>query len=212
MASEIEAMFPGLIDEPYEARGIIHSEMALIMARCRKLGVRNVIESGRARGQSTYIMAKYMPDVHVYSIEARDGEDIRFGRERLASMPNVTLLTGDGALCVEELASSAALRTAVLLDGPKGAAAVEILQECFLLPDIVVGFIHDMRKLDHGGPSPHRAAAEAAFPWRMYSDHPVLVERYAFLDTKVIEAGGPCGPEHEKQYGSYGPTVGVFLP
>ena len=44
--------------EPYEHRGILHSEMALIIHTCRRLSVEVVIESGRARGQSTYMLAK----------------------------------------------------------------------------------------------------------------------------------------------------------
>jgi hypothetical protein len=199
--------------EPYERRGIIHSEMVLIIHTARRLGIEVVIESGRARGQSTALLSKYLPDVEIHSIEMRADVDAEFGRQRCAGLANVTLHRGNGTFEVPRLALLVApRRTAILCDGPKGAGAVRIVRHCFdQFPHVLVGFIHDMRKLDHGGPSPHRAAAVAAFPNAKFSDHPGLVARSAWMDAKVIEASGPCGPEHEREFGSYGPTVGVFL-
>jgi hypothetical protein len=31
------------------------------------------------------------------------------------------------------------------------------------------------------------------------------------MDANVLSANGPVGPAHEQEFGSYGPTVGVFL-
>src|SRR5690606_37051495 len=98
----------------------------------------------------------------------------------------------------------------ILCDGPKGAAAVAIIDRCFAHPHVVVGFIHDMRRLDHGGPSPHRAAAVERLPRHQFSDEPQMIAELAWMDEKVRQAGGPCGPKHEAEFGSYGPTVGVF--
>jgi hypothetical protein len=67
-----------------------------------------------------------------------------------------------------------------------------------------------MRKLDHGAPSPHRAAAIAAFPNAKFSDDDRLIPD-RWLDANVLSANGPVGPAHEQEFGSYGPTVGVFL-
>jgi hypothetical protein len=207
--SDLEA----IAAEPYAHRGIIHSEMALILHTCRRLGIEVVIESGRARGQSTYLLSKYLPEVAIFSVEMREDADAEYGRQRCASLTNVTLHRGNGTFEVPRLALLAEpRRTAILCDGPKGAGAVRIVKHCFdQCPHVLVGFIHDMRKLDHGGPSPHRAAAVAAFPDAKFSDHPGLVARSAWMDAKVIEAGGPCGSAHEREFGSYGPTVGVFL-
>lgn len=200
-----------LAREPYEHRGIIHSEMALILHVLHRLRIARVIESGRARAQSTWILARYLPHVDIHSVEMRDDEDARFGRERVGNLPNVTLYDGDGCELVPMLAWLDERPTAILLDGPKGAAAVSILEKCFRRPHVKVGFIHDMRRLDHGGPSPHRAAAIERLPRHLFSDAPELVAQFSWLDGPVIAAGGPVGPEHEKQYGSYGPTVGIFL-
>jgi len=197
--------------EPYEQRGILHSEMALIVHTCRRLGVEVVIESGRARGQSTYMLAKYLPNATIHSVELRDHPDEAIARERLAGFANVCLHAGDGNIIVPALAGPRDTPTAILCDGPKGAAAVDILVRCFRLPNVVVGFIHDMRRLDHGGPSPHRAVAEERLTRHAFSDDPALVAGSCWMDAAIIAGGGPAGPAHEAEFGSYGPTVGVFL-
>jgi hypothetical protein len=202
--------------EPYEHRGIPHSEMALIIETCRRLKIEVIIESGRARGQSTYMLAKYLPDVEIHSVELRDHPDEAFARERFEALAfgNLTLWNGDGTWMVPELASQKAegRPTAILCDGPKGKAAVDIIARCFELPHVRVGFVHDMRPLDHGGPSPHRAYAIERFPDARFSDDPRLIDRMpAWLDANVVAANGPVGPAHEAEFGSYGPTVGIFV-
>ena len=209
--TELEA----IASEPYEPRGILHSEMALIIHICRRLGIEVVIESGRARGQSTYMLAKYLPDAVIYSVELRNHPDEAIARERLAGFGNIGLYSGDGAVMVPKLtgrdSESDPSRTAILLDGPKGAAAVSILEECFQYPHVLAGFIHDMRRLDHGQPSPHRADAIARLPNHAFSDDPRIVSAASWMDATIIATGGPAGPAHEAVFGSYGPTVGVFL-
>jgi len=208
--AELEA----IAAEPYEPRGILHSEMALIIHICRRLGIEVVIESGRARGQSTYMLAKYLPGVDVHSVELRDHPDEAIARERLEDFRNVLLHHGDGNVLIAQLLanlSRRAARTAILLDGPKGAAAVTILQGAFRWPHVAAGFIHDMRRLDHGAPSPHRADAIARLPNHAFSDDPRIVSAASWMDANIIAAGGPAGPAHEAVFGSYGPTVGVFL-
>jgi hypothetical protein len=127
-------------------------------------------------------------------------------------MPNVYLYWGDGGILVPWLVSALHdVPTAILCDGPKGAAAVDVLEKCFTFPVVKVGFIHDMRKLDHGGPSPHRACAVARLPAHKFSDDPAWIAESSWMDARVAEAGGPCGPQFEAVHGSYGPTLGVFL-
>lgn len=209
---QLNEVYREIAQEPYEHRGILHSEIALIIHACRRLGVTRFIESGRARAQSTYMLAKFMPDVEIHSVELRSDPDAVYGRERVADMPNVALYDGeDGAVFLPMLAAlNDRERTAVLCDGPKGAKAVSVVQSCFRYPNVVVGFIHDMRRLDHGGPSPHRAAAIAAFERHKFSDDPAFVAGSSWMDANVVAAGGPCGPQHEAEFGSYGPTIGVF--
>jgi hypothetical protein len=205
-SSDLEA----IAAEPYEHRGILHSEMALILHTCRRMGIEAVIESGRARAQSAYLLAKYLPKVRIYSIDGRIGKDQIFGIKRVQDLPNVTLVYGDGRRDAPILARKLKKRLAVLCDGPKGADAIKLVQKCFAYPNVLVGFIHDMRRLDNGQPSPHRAAALAAFPKAKFSDDRRLCG-FNWLDEAVAKADGPCGPAHEQEFGSYGPTVGVFI-
>jgi hypothetical protein len=205
--AELEA----IATEPYEPRGILHSEMALIIHTCRRLGIRRVIESGRARGQSTYMLAKYLPDTEIWSFELRETPDEDAARIRLAGFTNISLLWGDGSEMVPFAAHGCGTPTAIVLDGPKGAAAVDVLVKSFDNPNILVGFIHDMRRLDHGGPSPHRAVAMDRLPRHAFSDDPKITTASSWMDAQIIAAGGPAGPAHEAVHGSYGPTVGVFM-
>ena len=212
LCAVVNDVFEALAQEPYEERGIIHSEIALILHTVERLGIKRLIESGRARGQSTYLLGKYLPDVEIHSVELRESPDAEFGIERVKGCPNVSLYWGDGSEMIPTLAGLFGSKpTAILLDGPKGAAAVTIVQRCFQYPHVRVGFIHDMRRLDHGGPSPHRADAIARLPIHKFSDDPALVSGSSWMDAKVAEVGGPCGPQHEAEFGSYGPTLGVFM-
>lgn len=205
-------LFRSIASEPYEDRGILNSEMALIIHTARRLGIEAFIESGRARGHSTYLLAKYLPDVIIHSVELRDSPDEMFACQRLMSFTNVRLTSGDGSAIIPELVKSDARRTAILCDGPKGEAAVAIIRKCFKHRHVMAGFIHDMRRLDHGLPSPHRAAAVAAFPRsHRFSDDYRLVASSSWMDANVRAVNGPCGPAHEAEFGSYGPTVGVFF-
>ena len=199
--------------EPYEERGIPHSEMALIIDTCRRLGIEVFIESGRARGQSTYMLAKYLPNVAIHSIDARPGHpDEAVARERLKGFANVTLYHGDGTQALPVLVKrSAPRKTAVLCDGPKGLFAVAVIEKCLRDPHVLAGFAHDMRPIDHGRPSPYRAAAQAVFPGAFFSDDPEYVAATSWMDAKVVEANGPVGPKQQAEFGSYGPTLGVFL-
>lgn len=206
-----QAELETIASEPYEPRGILHSEMALIIHICRRLGIEVVIESGRARGQSTYMLAKYLPSAAIFSVELRDHPDEAIAAARLAQFPNVYLRHGDGRISVPSLAAGSAKPVAILLDGPKGAAAVDILETSFRLPLVRAGFIHDMRRLDHGAPSPHRADAIARLPNHAFSDDPRIVSAASWMDATIIATGGPAGPAHEAVFGSYGPTVGVFM-
>lgn len=200
-----------LAAESYEARGILHSEMAIIIATIRAAKCDTVIETGRYRGQSTYIMAKYLPDVQIHSIERRVTRNEVIARRRLEPFSNVTLHMGEAVVGVPELIEEFKDKTvAILFDGPKGFEALSLLTAAFESPHVVLGFIHDMRKLDHGEPSLYRAAA-AKVPGTMFSDDPDLVSKLRWMDKAIMDSGGPCGSVHESEYGSYGPTVGAFF-
>lgn len=210
-----------LAREPYEPRGILNSEMALILGLAKAYNIDLFIESGRARGQSTYLLAKHLPNAHIDSVERVSSADETYARQRVGHMPNVTLRITDGTVWIPEfLQLHQGRRVALLLDGPKGHAALDLMERC--APYLTLGFIHDMRALDHGEPSPYRKAAEERFPNAIYSDNPELVARLSWLDAPVWAAGEITGwrPYHIRKTasqapyeftGSYGPTVGAFF-
>jgi hypothetical protein len=186
--------------------------MALIIHTIRELGVEVVVESGRARGQSTYMLAKYLPNCKIYSIEHRDSPDEEFARKRLKKFENVELHMGSCSDAIKKaLDRHTAKYVAILMDGPKGLEAVNILARSFIQKNVLVGFIHDMRLMDHGGPSPHRAAAVDKLYKCAFSDTLAITQATSWMDAQILAAGGPCGPEHEAEFGSYGPTVCVAL-
>lgn len=209
-----------LAAEPYEPRGILNSEMALIIGTCRKMGIDAVMESGRARGQSTRLLAKYLPGTEIHSVELNRNDDALFSEQRLKDFANVSLYYGDGNTMLPTLIEMIkGRRLAILLDGPKGHAALDLMAKCFQYPNVVVGFIHDMRTKDHGELSPYRLAAERRFPGSRFSDDPAYVELTKHLDDHIGEETG-WKPYHARKHdqpespfesiGSYGPTVGVF--
>lgn len=212
-----------LCREPYEPRGILNSEMALIIGLAKAYSIDLFIESGRARGQSTYLLAKYLPDVEIHSIERSRDNDAIYAERRVGHLPNVTLQYGDGCSIIPALVEeNASRRIAILLDGPKGEKAVDLLAHCAGSGSVKVGFIHDMRKLDHGQPSSYRSAAEKRFPKHAFSDDADLVAALSWLDAPVWAAGEITGwrPYHIRKTasqapyeftGSYGPTVGAFF-
>lgn len=198
--------------EPYEPRGIFNSEMALVIALCRHLNIEVVIESGRARGQSTYLLAKYLPDTEIISFERWRDDDALFCEARLSPYDNAKLRYGDGLTyipsCVE---ANKGKRIAMLLDGPKGMPALGLVEK--VSEHLTAAFVHDMRKLDHGFPALFRMKAEER-GW-FFTDDEAYVNATKHLDDPVIAIGTDSdwqpGFINGLATGSYGPTLGVLI-
>lgn len=204
--------YPELANEAYEARGIFNSEMALAIGTCADRGIEVILESGRARGQSTYLLAKYLPNVKVCSIERFRDDDALFCERRLEGFNNVTLFYGDGRSLIPSLLNVyEGQKIAVIMDGPKGHPALELLES--VKASVEVGFIHDMRKMDHGGASSFRLEAEK-WPGAFFTDDPDYVDATKHMDAPVVALGIAANwkPHYigNEYIGSYGPTLGVF--
>jgi hypothetical protein len=203
----------------YEERGILNSEMLSACALCRELGAEVIIESGRARGQSTYVLARAFEgtSVAIASIELERDHDAAFAEERLAGFPNVELLYGDSFKILPGLLESLrGRRIAILLDGPKGKPAIELLSRCFVQSaDVAVGFIHDMRR-----GTPQRAQLEETADRVFFTDDQTFVEQYSHLDRTCLPHDGAeitmhtwrPGMKGEDRIESYGPTLAILLP
>ncbi len=77
----------------FEERGILHSEMLAVCSICEELKTEVILESGRARGQSTLILAKYFENspVKILSVNWKKAEwfsraDDDFACQRLAGI------------------------------------------------------------------------------------------------------------------------------
>jgi hypothetical protein len=203
----------------YEERGILHSEMLAVCALCDEIGIEVIIESGRCRGQSTLTLARYFEDQHVQliSIELVRDENALFAEERLAHYGNVQLLYGDSRKLMPRLVGElAGKRIAVLLDGPKGQIAIDLVKTLIQQSEnIVVAFFHDMRK-----GVPQRSIMENNFRRVFFTDDQKYVETFSELDAECQPRPGTRITMHtwrpymkgHNRIESYGPTLAVVFP
>jgi hypothetical protein len=204
-----------LANESHESRGIFISEMAAVIGLAKELNLDLFIESGRARGFSTYILAKYLgtQGVEIHSFERRRDDDAIYAETRLAGTPNLTLHYGDACTAIPALLRrNAGRRIGILLDGPKGRMALELLSECCMRSNVLVGFIHDMRRREAGAPAKSRLLCEAYFPRAFYTDADEYVARYRHMDQLMLDSHDSWRPHHkgDQHVGSYGPTLAVM--
>lgn len=168
---------------PYEPKGILFSEMLFLRAAAECRGVRRIIESGRARGQSTEVLCAAFPDRPVVSIEyAPDSPDVPVAEARLKHYDNVTLDFGDARRLIPPMLEPGDL---VLIDGPKRFAAWQLALRLLStgLPEMVL--VHDC---DRG--LPERKLLEARLPEALFSDDPEFVRAHAELDARCREVEG----------------------
>src|SRR5438132_13992103 len=98
--------------------------MFLFYAAVNPFAPKQILESGRARGKSTLILARCFPDARVISVEhERQSENAAAAEAKLKSCKNVDLLYGDSReVLPEELRNG----DAVLIDGPKDFRALKL--------------------------------------------------------------------------------------
>lgn len=200
----------------FEDRGILNSEMLAVCAISEELGVEVFIESGRWRGQSTDVLARYFSDklVRVESIELYRDENALHVEEKMKAHPNLVLHYGDANKIIPSLVRKYQnKKIALLFDGPKGQAALDVFQFCLTQSkNVVAGFFHDMRKPTPVMPNASRGEMEKMFPRAFYTDDTEFVEAFKSLDQGCEVALWRPYAIDEKKIGSYGPTLGIILP
>ena len=160
-----------IADEP---RGILRSEAFFVRSLCGQ-NPKRIIESGRARGQSTYLLAKSLPNTKIISIEYdKDSVDSQFALERLSECENVQCLFGDSRKLIPELVEDGDI---LLIDGPKDMDALNLLAKISNQVRLGGGFIHDA----HEG-SILRQWLGTFKPKLLYSDHYEYIRKYCHLD------------------------------
>ena len=160
---------------PYEAMGVQNSEVLFLLASLGAHRPSQVLESGRARGQSTLLIGRCLPDVPVRSVEFDGGSpNEEFAASRLADLSNVELLVGDSREILPQILKPGDV---VVIDGPKGWRAIKLALRLLTTGDATFVFVHDCNEL-----SEERRFFERHLPATIYSDHPDWISAHGDLD------------------------------
>lgn len=148
---------------PYERKGVLFSEMFFLYLCARSAGPRRILESGRARGQSTLLLALCFPELPIVSLEHDPASpDASVAAERLRAYPNVELRFGDAMQVLPAIAREGDV---VLIDGPKGFRALRLALGLLSQGRIAMVFLHDMT-----AGTRERTFLERRLPATLYSD------------------------------------------
>lgn len=194
-----------LVDVSYEKKGIWFSEILFIFSFCEYFQTKLLLESGRARGQSTLCLSKLLPKTEILSIEhIKDSEDSLIAEERLKKQDNVKLVYGDSFECLKKIKFNT--NFFMLIDGPKKNLAINLAKKILLYEKCLGVFMHDCNqgRIERSFEKEHNGIS-------YFSDDKQFCERFKYLDIN-------CYNEKRKPYmysgltqKSYGPTVGLFL-
>jgi predicted O-methyltransferase YrrM len=171
--------------------GIWESEMLLFCAAVESIGPRQILESGRARGKSTMILARCFPDLPVVSVEFdRQSENATAAEQKLKPFRNVELLYGDSRQLLPKRLQSG---DAVLIDGPKDFRALELALDLLQSGKPSVVFVHDFPP-----GSLWRKFLEHNWTTAFFGDDPEF-ERFRELD----DDRDPRGDQRRRGYGIF---------
>lgn len=173
-----EKAFRKLIEDiPYERKGILYSEMFFMYLCLKDSAPQTILESGRARGQSTLILSKIFPDSEIISIEHDETSvDVQVAYERLKNCKNVKLMFGDATTLLPNLANKYP-NSIVLIDGPKGFRAVRLALKLLKIKNVLKIFVHDTSY-----DTQERKFLKKHFPDLIYSDMPEISEVTRMVD------------------------------
>jgi hypothetical protein len=197
----------------YEKKGILFSEMLFFVALVRSKPTKplRIIESGRARAQSTLTLARLFPELPVVSIEYDpNSPDTVIAAERLKDCANVELRFGDSSQILPKIVRAGDV---VLIDGPKHFRALRLAMRLLNHNHTHLVFVHDV----HRG-IPERAFLEKYAPTSTYSDQADFVATYRHLDEICWQVlGNPSGEKEAQSFveacgDSYGPTFAALEP
>jgi predicted O-methyltransferase YrrM len=170
--------------------GIWESEMFLFYAVVKPFEPKQILESGRARGKSTLILARCFPESRIVSIEYdRQSENVPAAEAKLKAESNVDLLYGDSR---EILPQRLQEGDAVLIDGPKDFRALKLAVDLLRTGEPCAVFVHDFPL-----GSPQRKFVERNFPNAFFGDDP-LFQRFQSLDNERDPRPNP-----QRRYGVF---------
>jgi hypothetical protein len=183
----------------HESKGIRRSELFFCYALIAPLRPVRIIESGRARAQSTLVFSLLFPDALIVSLESDpNSPDAAIAAQRLQDRDNVECRFGDSLVVLPELAGEGDM---VVIDGPKDFRALKLALTLLSENKIHGVFVHDLWLR-----SPAREFVERHLPSAMMSDDSRWVEAYARLDS-----ARPLPPVFDPgKRRAYGATMGYL--
>lgn len=192
---------------PYEEKGVLFSELLFLLAATSSLEPKQVLESGRARGQSTYILGLCIPESKVISIERNDtSPDVPVAESRLKDVTNVYTLYGNAQVLLPALIQ---LGDIVIIDGPKGFRAIRLALTLLHTGKPACVFVHDLYK-----GLPERRFINQNIPDAFFSDDEQFIDSFSYLDKlcwDTINSNDLSGWQPHYFNGaeqeSYGPTL-----
>src|SRR5262249_32580799 len=181
---------------PYESKGILYSEMFFLYLCARAVGAKRILESGRARGQSTLLLSACFPQLPIISLEHDPrSPDVPIAAARLAGRGNVELRFGDATRILPRVTQPGDV---VIIDGPKGYRGLRLALRLLAQAKPSLVFLHAL-----GRRPPERGLVEARLPDTLYSDDP----RFARL-AHVLDAPARDSIPAENRWGEHGAPGG----
>jgi protein-L-isoaspartate O-methyltransferase len=170
--------------------GIWESEMFLFYAAIKPFAPKQILESGRARGKSTLILARCFPEARIVSVEYdRQSENASAAEAKLKNEQNVELLYGDSRGVLPQQLQNG---DAVLIDGPKDFRALKLALDLLRTGKPCAVFVHDFPPN-----SPQRKFVERNWPNAFFGDD-LLFQRFQSLDNERDPRPNP-----QRRYGTF---------
>ena len=180
----------------YERKGILYSEMFFLYISSLQTHPKRIIESGRARGQSTLILSTIFPKCEIISIEHdQNSEDVKIAAQRLKKQKNIKLLFGDATKLLPEILEHGT-SDIVLIDGPKEYKAIRLALDILKFENVKKVFIHDMLHR-----SPERNFLENNIQSISCSDQPIIAKHTHKLDKNKKNLDEDIYYSDSKHYG-----------
>lgn len=192
--------------------GIMPSEMMAFGSLLLERGVFSVFESGRRNGYSTECLIRFTgPDlieVTSYEIAPIEEVDQRLKKLDPTHLHDRHLEKGDGVQGIlnelEACANENRPYTAVLIDGPKGIPAFELLDK--IQPHVSFVAIHDLHKTIEGGkPNISRQLCEGRVCY--FCEGEEFAETWGWMDEHAWKRGGYTNRNDMTKHSS---SLGLF--
>ncbi len=182
----------------HEKKGIRRSELFFFYTLVAPRAPARIVESGRARAQSTLVLSLLFPETAIVSLESDPhSPDVAIAAEKLADRANVDCRFGDSLILLPELVGPGDV---VLIDGPKDFRALKLALRLLRSRGPAAVFVHDLWL-----GSPARRFVDHQLSSALLSDDARWVERYASLDSSK-----PAPSADSSGRRAYGATLSSF--